>query len=121
VLVDSECRIKGVIDWENALVGPWEIIEMIKELTVVPPALDGAFYREKQSDVIAERKGYIQAIKDGERAMQLDNRLSETLDNGNTQNLAHTFWLFSDGRIGYYSNIIDLLEKSTVEIRTKGP
>jgi Ser/Thr protein kinase RdoA (MazF antagonist) len=24
VLVDSECCIKGVIDWENAIVGPWK-------------------------------------------------------------------------------------------------
>ncbi|KAF1913677.1 hypothetical protein BDU57DRAFT_596980 [Ampelomyces quisqualis] len=91
VLVDSQCRIKGEIDWESALVGPWEIFELIKKLAIVTPVLDGAFYRETQSDIIVERKGYIQAIKDGERAMQFDNRLSETLENGTTQDLAHAF------------------------------
>ncbi|KAF2865942.1 hypothetical protein BDV95DRAFT_651482 [Massariosphaeria phaeospora] len=106
VLVDSQCRIKGVIDWENAIVGPWEIVEVIKDLSIVPRLLDGPFYREKQSDqeMMADRKRYIQAIKEGERA----SRVSETLDSWNTQNFAHAIWLYSDGRIGYYSRIFEL-------------
>jgi hypothetical protein len=109
VLIDSKCRIKGVIDWENAIVGPWEIVEPIKDLTIVPPVMDGSFYCEKQSDQekVAEREGYIQAIKDGESERQLDHKLSETLDNRHTQNLAQAIWLFSEGRIGYYSRILD--------------
>ncbi|OAL56704.1 hypothetical protein IQ07DRAFT_674857 [Pyrenochaeta sp. DS3sAY3a] len=109
VLVDSECRIKGVIDWENAIVGPWELVEFIKDLSIVPPVMDGPFYREKRSDqeITAERRRYIQAIKEGERARQLDSKLSETLENRHTQNLAHAIWLYSEGRIGYYSRIFD--------------
>jgi hypothetical protein len=110
VLVDSKCRIKGVIDWENAFVGPWEMVEFIKDLSIIPPLMDGPFYRKKQSDqeIIAERKRYIQAIKEGERVKQLDSRLSETLGDANTQNLAHAIWLYSEGRIGYYSRMFDL-------------
>lgn len=109
VLVDSKCRVKGVIDWENAIVGPWEVVEFFKDLSIVPPVMDGPFYREQQSDQekIAERKRYVQAVKERERARQLDSRLSETLDNWNTQNLAHAIWLYLEGRIGFYSRIID--------------
>jgi hypothetical protein len=109
VLVDSECRIKGVIDWENAIVGPWEIVEFIKDLSIVPPLMDGPFYKENP-EKIAERTRYIEAIKEGERVRQLDNKLSETLDNRNIQNLADAIWLYSEGRIGYYSCIFDLFK-----------
>jgi hypothetical protein len=109
VLVDSECRIKGVIDWENAFVAPWEMVELIKGLSMVPPLLNGHFYRagKSEQEKIAERKRYIQAIKDGERARQLDSKLSETLDDSETRNLAQAMWLYLDGKIGYYSRIID--------------
>ena len=107
VLVDSECRVKGVIDWENAIVGPWEMVEFIKELSTVPPVMDEPFYNEK-NEIIAERKMYIQAIKDAERVKQLDSRLSETLDDENIQNLAQAIWLYPDGRIGFYSRIFDV-------------
>jgi hypothetical protein len=117
VLVDSKCRIKGVINWENAFVGPWEMVEFIKNLSIVPPLMDGSFYRKKQSDqdIEAERKMYITAIKHGERAGQLDSKLSETLENWKTQNLAQAMWLYPDGRIGYYSRIIDLFTKIGTE------
>lgn len=110
MLVDSKCRIKGVIDWENAIVGPWEMVEFIKDLSIVSPLMDGPFYCKKQSDqeTIAEWKRYIQAIKEWERVKQLDSKLSETLGDGNIQNLAQVIWLYLEGRIGYYSSIFDL-------------
>lgn len=35
ILVDSEYCIQGVIDWEDAIVAPWEVVEFIKDLTIV--------------------------------------------------------------------------------------
>jgi hypothetical protein len=95
--------------WDNAIVGLWEIVETMKDLSLVPRLLDGSFYRAHKSgqEKIAERERYIQAIKHGESARQLDSRFSETLDDSNTQNLAQAIWLYLDGKIGYYSDMFD--------------
>jgi glycogen debranching enzyme len=85
------------------------MFEFMKDLSVVPPLMEGPYYNEKEPDkeMIAERERYVQATKNAEMARQLDSKLSETLDNWSTQNLAHAVWLYSEGRIGYYSCIFD--------------
>lgn len=108
ILVDSEYRIQGVIDWEDAIVAPWEVIEFIKDLTVVPPIMSGRFYKEELTrQKLAERDIYLQSVKEKEVARQTDNKLSETLGNRGTQDLAHAFWLYPDGKIGFYSSVFE--------------
>jgi hypothetical protein len=108
ILVDSEYRIQGVIDWEDAIVAPWEVVEFIKDLTIVPPIMSGQFYKEELvREKLAERERYLQTVKEKEAARQTDNKLSETLGNRRTQDLAHAFWLYSDGKIGFYSSIFE--------------
>jgi hypothetical protein len=108
ILVDSEYRIQGVIDWEDAIVAPWEVVEFIKDLTIVPPIMSGHFYKEELArEKLAERDRYLQIVKEKEAARQTDNKLSETLGNRRTQDLAHAFWLYSDGKIGFYSSIFE--------------
>lgn len=110
VLIDSEYRVQGVIDWENAMVGPWEVVEFPKDLSIVPPVMDGPFYRENASsrEMMADRKRYVEVVRSLEEAKQLDSSLSQTLDDWATQNLAHAIWLHPDGRIGFYSDIFNL-------------
>jgi Ser/Thr protein kinase RdoA (MazF antagonist) len=105
ILLDSEYNIQGVIDWENAIVAPWEMVEFIKDLAIVPPVIDGPVYHEEDSDreVLADRRKYIEAVQEIEKRQQLDNKLSTVLSNWNTQNLAHALWLYLDGKIGYYT------------------
>tara|TARA_R110002003_G_scaffold88_9_gene7113 strand:+ start:2043 stop:2675 length:633 start_codon:yes stop_codon:yes gene_type:complete len=109
VLVDSRFCIQGVIDWENAIVGPWEIVEFIKDLCIVPPVMDGPLYCEDESDreTLAARKRYISVVKTQEDAKQLDSKLSRALDDRSTQNFAHAFWLYQDGRIGFYTDVFN--------------
>ncbi|KAI0619222.1 Protein kinase-like domain protein [Pyrenophora tritici-repentis] len=108
VLVDSECRIKGVIDWENAIVGPWEMLEFIKDLCIVPHQMDGPLYckNEWDQEVLDERKKYVQVIKRQEARRQLDQRVSETLEDDSTQDLAQAVWLYSEGKIGFYTSLL---------------
>ncbi|KAF1934506.1 hypothetical protein EJ02DRAFT_363555, partial [Clathrospora elynae] len=47
ILVDYGCRIQSVIDWEDAIVAPWEVVEFIKDLTIVPPVMSGRFYKKE--------------------------------------------------------------------------
>lgn len=109
ILVDSEYCIQGVIDWENAIVAPWEMVEFIKDLSIVPPVMDGPLYHEDESDLemLAERKRYVQVVQEMEEARQLDNKLSKTLGDCSTQNLTHAIWLYLEGRIGFYSSIFE--------------
>jgi hypothetical protein len=87
-----------VIDWENAIVAPWEMVEFIKDLSIVPPVMDGPLYREEESDreMFAERRSYIEVVKKLEKARQLNNKLSMVLSDWKTQNLAHAIWLYLD-------------------------
>jgi hypothetical protein len=112
VLVDSEYQILSIIDWENAIVAPWELVEFIKDLSVVPPVMDGPLYHEEESDreILTARREYIEAVQKMEKARQLDNKLSTTLSNWCTQNLAHAIWLYHEGRIGFYTSIFKLFE-----------
>ncbi|KAH7061876.1 hypothetical protein BKA63DRAFT_429851 [Paraphoma chrysanthemicola] len=109
LLVDSKFCIQGVIDWESAIVGPWEIVEFIKDLCIVPSVMDGPLWSEVESDreMLADRKRYISVVKTQEDAKQLDHKLSQALDDWSTQNFAHAFWLYEDGRIGFYTDVLN--------------
>ncbi|KAF2182611.1 hypothetical protein K469DRAFT_669624 [Zopfia rhizophila CBS 207.26] len=112
ILIDSEYGVLSVIDWENAIVAPWEIVEFIKDLCIVPPVMNGPLYHEDDADrqVLAERGRYIEMVRKAEKARQLDSKLSTVLGNWSAQNLAHAIWLYLDGRIGFYTHVFELFE-----------
>ena len=68
--------------------------------------MDGPLYRKDESDreKDAERTRYIKVVKEMEEVRHLDSKLSMTLSDKNTQNLASAIWLYRDGRIGFYSS-----------------
>jgi hypothetical protein len=107
VLIDSEHRVLNLIDWENAIVGPWEMVEFIKNLTVVPMEMEGPSYCEGDYNwkLSAERTAYLEVIKKIKGDKQLDNKLSTVLGDQRSQNLAQACWLYLEGRIGYYTSI----------------
>jgi hypothetical protein len=112
ILVNSDYRVQSVIDWENAIVGPWEMVEFIKDLSIVPPVMDGPLYREDESDreKFADRMRYIEVVEKTEMARHLDSKLSTVFGDRNTQNLASAIWLYLDGRIGFYSGVFEPFE-----------
>jgi hypothetical protein len=111
VLVDSEYRVQGVIDWENAITAPWEMVEFMKDLSIIPPMMDGPLYHEdSHREVFADRMKYIEVVKKTEHGLHLDSKLSTTFENWNTQNLASAIWLYPDGRIGFYSSVLESFE-----------
>lgn len=101
----------SVIDWEDAYVAPWEMVEFTKELSIVPPAMDGPMYRENEQtrQRALERSQYIKLAREAEVARGLDNRLSMTLEDSSGQDFAHALWLYLDGRIGFYGAVLDQL------------
>lgn len=110
--MDSEYRVQSVIDWDNAIIAPWEMVKFIKDLSIVPPVMDGPLYCEEESDreKFAERTRYIEVVKKTEKALHLDSKLSIAFGDRNTQNLASAIWLYFDGRIGFYSSVFELFE-----------
>ncbi|KAF2019623.1 hypothetical protein BU24DRAFT_431357 [Aaosphaeria arxii CBS 175.79] len=113
IIIDSEYNLLSVIDWENAIAVPWELVEFIKDLCIVPPAMDGPLYHEEESDrqAIADRKVYVKMVRKVEEEMRLDNRLSSVLGNEDMQNLANAIWLYQQsGRIGFYTGVLEPFE-----------
>lgn len=114
MIIDEQYNLLAVIDWEDALVVPWEMVEFAKELSIVPPVMDGSLYRETEAkrQQRAERKEYVELARQAETTRGLDDRLSAILADSDVQNFAHAVWLFQDGRIGLYDRVLEEMMKS---------
>lgn len=102
----------SVIDWEDAIVGPWELVEFDKELSVVPPRMDGPLYKDSEASVAKRlaRAEYVGLVREAERDRGLDSKLSRVLSDDAVQSFAHAFWRYADGRIGLYDRVLELLD-----------
>jgi hypothetical protein len=114
VLIDSEYNIQAVIDWEGAVVVPWELVEFIKELTILPPLMSGPFHEDDEEwrENLEDRRKYVEVVREIEKVRRVDGKLSTTLSDWNTQNLASTIWLYGAGKMGLYSEIFKLFEEN---------
>jgi aminoglycoside phosphotransferase (APT) family kinase protein len=111
VIIDKDYNVLSVIDWENAIVGPWELVEFNKQLSVVPPAMDGPLFRYTEWDKAMElaRVEYVELVQRAEEKRGYDNQLSTVLSDEPIQAFAHAFWLYGDGRIGFYDRVLENL------------
>lgn len=125
MIIDDQHNVISVIDWEDAIVAPWEMVEFAKELLIVPAAMDGPLYCEDEETLqrLAERDGYVKMVREAEVARGLDSCLSTVLRDPDVQNLAHAIWLYKGGRIGFYDRVLDQMSGSlSVEPRgSAGP
>lgn len=114
IIINSEYTIFSVIDWENAIVAPWELVEFIKDLSIVPPVMNEPLQYEDEADRkrLVERASYVEIVRKMEGVRGLDCKLSTALADWKTQNLAYAIWLYLDGRIGFYSGILKVFEQS---------
>jgi hypothetical protein len=112
VIIDGAGKILSVIDWEGAIVGPWELVEFNKELLVVPSVMDGPVYNETEAmaAMLLARKEYVEVVHGEEKKRGFDNRLSEVLADEEVQAFASAFWLYGDGRIGFYDRVLAQLD-----------
>lgn len=109
VIITPQHDIMSVIDWDGAFVGPWEIVAMAKDLSIIPAALDGPLFAEDDAwrTRAEERKDYVNFIRTAEETRSIDCRLSSVLSDTNTQDFAEAFWLFQiDGRIGFFGDVL---------------
>ncbi|KAI9163703.1 isoamyl alcohol oxidase [Paramyrothecium foliicola] len=101
MIINTSNDIISVIDWEDAWVVAWEIVEFAKDVCHVPPLMDGPLYRETEIRLrnAIERKEYVEMVSRAEEARGPDNILSTILADFNIQQLAHAIWLYQvDGR-----------------------
>ncbi|KAH8766795.1 hypothetical protein F5883DRAFT_671665 [Diaporthe sp. PMI_573] len=120
IIVDDTYHIIGVIDWETAFAGPWEIFaDFPLTLSTVPPAMDAPWnYNQdgspKAADLaqkLADQEDYVEAVAAGENGGGGDNhRLSEMLRDSKRRQLATAMRLYGNGKPGWYNKIIPDLD-----------
>jgi len=106
ILMSGDCNVDAIIDWEDAIVAPWELVEFIKDLRVVPPAMNGPSYQESLSACQKrdKQRTYVKYVRETEEKQLLDSTLSLVLSNSAVQDFAHAFWLWHEGKSGFYRN-----------------
>ncbi|KAL2264413.1 hypothetical protein VTK26DRAFT_3300 [Humicola hyalothermophila] len=116
IIIDENYDVLSVIDWESAFVGPWELVEFNKELSVVPSVMDGPLYQETESRVAMRlaRAEFVMLVRGVEERRRLDAQLSAVLADEEMQAFSHAFWLYGDGRIGFYDRVLGLLDHRRV-------
>ena len=110
VVVDDDYKVLGVIDWEMAFAGPWEILGNFPlTLSVVPPAMDVPWDydesgRPKDPELaqrFAEQDDYIAAVRQEETRKGLRDRyLSDALADTKRQQLMMAMRLSTNGKAG---------------------
>lgn len=92
-IVDTEDNMLGVIDFENAIVAPWTIVEYPLTVRATPVLMD------LPSDY--SLGGFLQEVVDAERELGMPPKLSGVLSNGNIRDIAVVMKLFAvDGKMG---------------------
>ncbi|KAM5356861.1 hypothetical protein ACJ41O_003507 [Fusarium nematophilum] len=118
-IVDDDYHILGVIDWETAFAGPWEVFgDFPLSFSAVPPAMDAPWnYNEDGSpksaelaEKFADQRAYVAAVKEEENRIRRNGHyLSEALEDSTRQQLATAMRLFENGKVGLYSKVIEQL------------
>ncbi|KAJ5837501.1 uncharacterized protein N7525_002689 [Penicillium rubens] len=118
MVFDDEYNLLGVIDWEAAYAGPWELFgEFPLTLSMLPPDMDAPWNydesglpRDAESlQRCADRRDYVTAVIEKEQEMNVVEgcRLSVALQDSRRQDLAAAMRLYSRGKPGYYSKVIE--------------
>lgn len=105
IIIDSKYNMLSIIDQKNAIIAPWEIVEFAKNLSIMPPVMDGSFYYENEviCQIMTEQRNYVELVRKAEEVRQFDGNLSIILGGSDVQNLAHAIWLYKDDWVLYQS------------------
>lgn len=121
IIVDNEYNILAVIDWEHAFASPWELQYFPLTIQVTPPPMDlpdnydenGQPKDKETRQKLADRKFYLSAVHRSEGPDVESPALSEALGNDKVQSLATAMRLFVDGKMGFYSKVLDFHQAQT--------
>lgn len=121
VIVDDEYNILGLIDWEAALAGPWEVFGNFPLLLLtIPQSMDT---RQKYDEVgkpnntrltqkIKDQQAYIAAVeREEDNVPECNHMLSKVLRNSQRRDLATALRLYTVGKVGWYNKLLDDLSK----------
>lgn len=116
IVIDRDCNILSIIDWENACTVPWEIVQFPMFLTSTPPPMDAPWNYDENGEPVdreirqrwEEQREYLLSVSEAEEERNLDCTLSSVLADRNVQNLAGAIYLYlNPGKIGYYCKVLD--------------
>lgn len=118
IIFDDRYQLLGVIDWEAAFAGPWEVSgEFPLTLSMVPPAMDVPWNYDEMGypkDVqdqqkLFDREEYVAIVQEKEREKGLAEgyNLSSALQDSERQYLVSAMRLYRRGKPGWYSKVMD--------------
>ena len=78
--------------------------------------MDGPLFKdtEQRKAMKLTRAEYVKLVQTAERKQRLDTMLSAVLSDESIQAFAHAFWLYGEGRRGFYDRVLKLLERKGV-------
>lgn len=114
ILVDDDYRVKGVIDFEYAFAGPWEIAASFpKNLFSMPRVADAPWNYNADGNALPQdlvqtlmyQKNYIKAVEMEESRLGKDCILSTAMLDTERQQLGEALRSFREGVAGFYGNL----------------
>ena len=118
IVFDDNYQLVGVIDWESAFAGPWEMAcGFPLTLDTVPPAMDVPWNYDENchpkdagtQQRLLDQEEYIAIVREKERELGLVEgyNLSSALQDSKRQNLASAMRLYESGTPGWFSKVLD--------------
>ncbi|KAG5779848.1 hypothetical protein H9Q73_006497 [Fusarium xylarioides] len=118
VIVTKDYHVLGVIDWERSYTMPWELVDAPCFLTTVPRLLNppeqyksGRPVDQDEVENWEDEDVYATLVRDAERKACADQKLSRTLADRESRDLAALVHLYSQGKLGLYGRALDYFEK----------
>ena len=114
--MDDDYKVLGVIDWEFAHSGPWEMVHFPACFMPTPAPMDlstnhdenGMPVNEEINKEFQEMREYREVVRKVEQAKGLLPTLSAVLGDRAGQDLAHALHLYvDDGKHGAYCKVLD--------------
>lgn len=118
-VVDDDYRILGVIDWEAAFAGPWELFATYPlSLRMVPATMDAPSNYDENGELInpamkeraVAQHTYMNAVAFEESRLGGDEPLSKALRDVKRLELVTAMRLYDTGKAGLYSKVVDNFE-----------
>lgn len=114
IIVDDDYNVLSIIDWEGAWTVPWELVDFPQFLCIVPPPMDSPSNYDINGEptdfetrqAMQDRAEYLRLVGEAEMVAGTDAKLSSVLGNEISQHLAYTVREYTEGKMGFYDNVL---------------
>lgn len=111
ILIDSNCDIMSVLNWECKIVGPWEAVAMARFLPWTQRGLGYYLDPALTEEYARGEKGYLGYVREAEERRGLDNKLSTVFADKEVQAFAQAYDQYGSTALPlYYNNVLKPLE-----------